>query len=433
MTTIIASIVLIGVIVFIHELGHFTAAKLSNVKVEVFSLGFGPKLVGFRWGETEYVISAIPFGGFVKMEGESPEEDGEGGQVELSERSFLAKPKRTRAFIVAAGPAMNFLLAIVIYIVLTYQTGMAVFITRQIGVVEDGSPASEAGLRPGDVVLEVGGGTVQNWDGIAKEIEGGLGSEVGLLVDRAGLNQTLTMDLRDVEEYDDVGIDLYMPPVADSVVAGSPAEAAGMRPGDRIVMIEDRTVSTWQDIARSVEPAPGESLTISWMRGDELLASTIRPDDVGGIGKIGIVNDYVGEYELRPVGLLRSFERGIRNAAWMSIQIVNLPRLWLAGYPVRELLGGPVRISQLAGETLRLGLGTFFAFIAAVSAQLSLINLLPIPVLDGGHLLVLGVEALARKPISMRQRIIAQQIGLALLIAFMVYVTLVDVSRLLGG
>jgi regulator of sigma E protease len=162
MTTVIASIVVIGIIVFIHELGHFAAAKFSGVKVEIFSLGFGPRLWGFRLGETEYIISAIPLGGFVKMEGDSPDEGGEDVEPQYGERSFLGKSKRTRALIVAAGPAMNFLLAAIIYAGLAYHTGMAVFTTREIGIVEEGSPAQAAGLRAGDEITQVDGATVEN-------------------------------------------------------------------------------------------------------------------------------------------------------------------------------------------------------------------------------------------------------------------------------
>jgi regulator of sigma E protease len=432
LTTIIASFIVIGVIVFVHELGHFIAAKLSGVKVETFSLGLGPRLWGFRWGETDYVISAIPFGGFVKMEGESPEEGDEAG-IEHGERSFLGKNKRTRAFIVSAGPAMNFLLAIVIYVILTGWMGVAVFTTREIGVVDEQGPALEAGIMPGDAVLSVDGTEITGWDHFLDILEESLGRKVEILVEREGLRHNLRLDLSSTAELMQVGIGRYIPPVVDSVSAGSPAEQAGIRAGDRITEIGGRSVYTWQDLARVVEPSSGEELAVSWMRDGDILMSTITPEEFGGIGKIGIVNDLIGEYELRSVGVLESIDRGIRTAAWMSVQFLKLPRLLLEGFPVREVIGGPVRIGEIAGETMRRGAGTFLAFIAALSAQLSLVNLLPIPVLDGGHLLLLGVEAAARRPISTRQRIIAQQIGLALLIALMLFVTMVDVSRLLGG
>jgi regulator of sigma E protease len=432
LTTIIASFIVIGVIVFVHELGHFFAAKLSDVKVEVFSLGLGPRLWGFQYGETRYVVSAIPFGGYVKMEGESPVEEGE-GVSEPGERSFLAKNKRTKAFIVVAGPAMNFLLAIVIFSALIYKDGVPIYTTRQVGVVEEGSPAWDAGLQSGDVITELAGEAAQNWNQIESTLEDRLGSRVGLVVEHDGASESLTLDLTAVRDYEDIGIGLYWPPVAAAVTEGSAAEKAGMQPGDRIVEIDGRAIRTWQDIALVVKPAAGRDLEISWVRGGTVMVSTARPDDIGGQGMLGLEAETQGLYELRPAGFFRSIDLGIRRTAWMAVQLLNLPRLILAGFPVRELLGGPVRIGQMAGETFRLGIGTFLAFIAVVSAQLSLVNLLPIPVLDGGHLLVLGVETVARRPVSQRQRIIAQQIGLALLIAFMVYVTMVDVSRLLDG
>jgi regulator of sigma E protease len=433
MTTAIAFIILIGVIVFIHEFGHFAAAKLSGVKVDIFSLGFGPKLIGARWGETEYMVSAIPFGGYVKMVGEVPEEGEEDAETEVDERSFLGKSKRVRALIVAAGPAMNFLLAIVIFGALIYQGGLAVPSTTEIGVVKAGTPAWAAGVRAGDIVTRVGGDSVGNWQDLEHAFKDNLGSRTEVAVERGGRSKMFTVDLTHVRKVDGIGVDLYIPPVADSVVAGSPAYKAGIRRGDRIVEIDGRPIFTWQDIAQIAEPAPGKALEIKWVRGGKAHDSTIIPEDVMGVGKLGIVDDFEDQYVLVPAGLFLSAELGIKRAAQMSIQIIYIPRLLRAGYSIKEVVGGPVRIGQLAGQTLKMGIGTFVAFIGMVSAQLCLINLLPIPVLDGGHLLVLGLEAVARRPISTRRRMIAQQIGLAALIAFMVFVTLVDVSRLLGG
>ena len=445
LTTVVATVIVIGIIVFVHELGHFTAAKLSGVKVETFSLGLGPRLWGVKWGETDYVISAIPFGGFVKMEGESPEDDEDdsgsglpdhaimGAAVIHGPRSFMGKSKRIRAFIIGAGPIMNFLLAIVIYVILTAYMGVAVFTTKEVGLVMEDGLAGKAGLRAGDVVNSVGGKEVRNWDHFLDLLEANLGREVEVLVTRGEVQEKLAFDLASAGDLADVGVERFIPPVADSVSVGSPAETAGMRAGDRISRIAGQPVYTWQDLARIVEPAPGRELTIAWVRDGGTMTSSIVPEDMGGIGKIGIMNDYVGEYDLRSIGFFEAIERGIRTAAWMSVQFLKLPRLLMQGIPVREVVGGPVRIGELAGETMRRGAGTFFAFIAALSAQLCLVNLLPIPVLDGGHLFIMGIEAVVRRSISTRQRIIAQQIGLALLVALMLFVTMVDISRLISG
>ena len=436
--TLIASAITLSVIVFIHELGHFTAAKVSGVCVERFSMGFGPVLLKVSWGETEYCISAIPFGGYVRMEGEDPEQAAEraadlvqkarSGAIPEKDRGFLSKSKATRAFIIVAGPAMNFLLAMFIYAGLVANMGIGVVTTRQVGGVLDGTPAMEAGVAEGDLVVSVDGVKVETWDQMLNLLDERLGSVAEMVVERDGRPVALRLDLGRAESLYDLGMYDHRPPIVGDVKIGGPAAQAGLQRGDRIVRVDGQEIDSWSGLSRAIGGSPNQEIKIEWDRSGEAHASTVTPTDVDGIGKIEIY----GAVEKIKVGPGEALKRGFDTTIWVAKQIFLLPRMIMRGTAVRDVIGGPVRIGELAGESMRWGTAAFLGFIAAISAQLCLVNLLPIPVLDGGHLLVILIEAVSRRAVSFRQRVIAQQIGFAFLLALMVLVTLVDVSRFLG-
>lgn len=434
--TLIATGITLSVIIFIHELGHFTAAKLSGVRVERFSMGFGPVLLKARRGETEYCISAIPFGGYVRMEGEDPEEaealaTGAGtqaGGARGSDRAFLSKTRLTRAFIIGAGPIMNFMLAVFIYAALIAHMGIGVTTTREVGGVLAGSPAQAAGLAQGDVIVSVDGQEVDTWDHMYDILDAKMGKTVKMVVERDGKTRTVKLDLSQARGFYDVGLYDFRPPVVGDVKIGGPAARAGLKTGDRIIRVGDSKISSWTDLSDAISKFPGKELKIEWERDGRVLSSTVTPEAVDGLGKIEIY----GIVEKRPVGPFEAVYRGFETTVWVAKQVFMLPRLLLRGTAIKDVVGGPVRIGELAGESVRWGISAFLGFIAAISAQLCLVNLLPIPVLDGGHLLILAIETVSRRTVSLRQRIIAQQVGFAFLVALMLLVTLVDVSRIFG-
>jgi len=433
--TLLASAITLSVIVFIHELGHFTAAKASNVRVDRFSMGFGPVLLRLRWGETEYCISAIPFGGYVRMEGEDPEEAEERaaelaktGATPGEDRGFLSKSKATRAFIIIAGPTMNFLLAVLIYTGLVAHMGLGVVTTREVGGVFDGMPAMEAGVAEGDLIVSVDGVTVETWDHMLDLLDERLGTVTEMVVERGGEQLALELNLSSAESLYDLGMHDRRPPIVGDVKIGGPAAEAGIQSGDRIVRVDGKEIDSWSGLSEAIGGFPNKELKIEWERSGERHASNVTPRDLKGVGKIEIY----GAVEKRKVGAGEALKRGFDTTIWVAKQIFLLPRMIMKGTAVKDVVGGPVRIGELAGESMRWGIAAFLGFIAAISAQLCLVNLLPIPVLDGGHLLVIAIEAVSRRAISFRQRVIAQQIGFAFLMALMVLVTLVDVSRFLG-
>jgi regulator of sigma E protease len=417
--TLVATLAMLGLLIFVHELGHFLAAKRSGVRVETFSLGFGPRLVGFKRGETDYVLSAIPFGGFVKMSGADPDQEITGNPWE-----FMSKSRATRAGIVAAGPAMNFLLAVVLYSLLTFLVGVDTVTTRLVGEVVEDSPAWKAGLREGDTVLAVAGDSVGTWDQAVAKIVEHLDAKTDITFERDGRTEVATLDLTGVADPYAVGMAAFSEAVIDNAKIGGPAYEAGLRGGDKIVSIGGEPVRGINDVRKVVLGSPGKDLAVEWVRDGEVLSSTVKPRDLNGVGMIEV--DF--RLEKRRVGLGMSFIGGIKYAGWACEQFFVFLR-HLATFKVsRDMVGGPVRISMLAGEAIRWGVVFFLHLVIFFSAQLSLINLLPIPVLDGGHLLILGVEAARRRSISLKERMVAQQIGLAVLIAAMLALTFNDVS-----
>ncbi|MGD8627603.1 MAG: RIP metalloprotease RseP, partial [bacterium] len=321
--TLLASAITLSVIVFIHEFGHFAAAKISNVRVDRFSMGFGPVLLGVSWGETEYCISAIPFGGYVRMEGEDPEE-AERRAAELAEhgrgaapeedRGFLSKGKATRAFIIVAGPAMNFLLAVLIYAGLVAHMGIGVVTTRQVGGVLAGTPAMEAGVAPGDLVVSVGGVEVETWDQMLDLMAEKLGTVTEIVVERDRRPLALSLDLSKAESLYDLGMYDYRPPIVGEVKLGGPAAEAGLQSGDRIVRVAGKDIDSWSSLSDAIGGSPNKEIKIEWERSGETHSSVITPIDLKGVGKIEIY----GAVEKRKVGPGEALKRGLDTTLWMA-------------------------------------------------------------------------------------------------------------------
>ena len=418
---IVALAVLLGVLIFVHELGHFIAAKRSGVRVDVFSFGFGPRLLGFKRGETDYIISAAPFGGYVKMAGGEADQEPTGDQ-----REYLSKPKGIRALIVLAGPAMNFVLALVLSIILTYAVGVDTITTRVIGEVASGSPAEKAGLREGDTIMAVNGETVKTWDDAISDLAKDLGKTVPIVYERAGAVDTTQLDLAGIKDPYEAGMAAYSEPVIENAKIGGPAYKAGLRGGDKIVSIGGTPVASVNAVRKIVLASPDSLLAVGWQRKGELHTSEVRPKNLNGQGMIEV--DF--RVEKKHVGLVGAGKIGLRYSAWASTQFFVVLHDLLTLKVSRTMVGGPVRIGMIAGEALSWSVLFFFQLLIYISAQLSIVNLLPIPVLDGGQLLLLGVETARRKPISMRDRMIAQQIGFVIIIAMFLTLTFNDISSI---
>ena len=447
MTSVLAFLVVIGILIVIHELGHFVMARLSGVGVERFSIGFGPVLWRYRGPETEYCLSAIPMGGYVKMMGddENPLEGGAGPTVDPA-KAFNGKPLIARFLIVFAGPGMNFVLAAVIFAVVFMIVGRPT-LPAVVGGVTPDSPAARSGLAPGDRIRTIDGRPVEHWDEVARLVRDGQGKALDLVVAgpegaerRISLAPTRVMEkdiFGDEREVWDLGIIPHVAPTIGDVVGGYPAAQAGLRSGDTVVAIEGRPVVTWSDLAESISKRADQPTRLDLRRGSETLAITVTPKAVKErgpdgkettVGRIGISPLPASVYvRANPVAAVRD---GIEKTA--EITALTAVGLWkiVVGQLDRSNIGGPIQIAQAAGEQARHGLPSLAFFTAVISVNLALLNLLPVPMLDGGHLLFFVCEAVLGRPLSVRKREVAQQVGFVLLLMLMVFAVYNDLVRI---
>lgn len=446
--TSLAFILAIALLVSVHEYGHFIVARKLGIKVEKFSIGFGPALFSWRGrdGEVLYVIAAIPLGGYVKMFGENPEEQGEGAKAGLSEaekaRAFDVQPVWKRAAVAFAGPAFNVLFAIVAYAMVGW-IGQSV-IPPVIGSVAPASISERAGLEAGDRILQVGGDVVHSWAEVEEALKGLTGHEARLDISREGksLSVGIEVPVPDKDPWlinvadEQLGISPGLKIVVSKVVPDSPAERSGIRSGDVIRQLNGRTYS---DVGRLIEAIHAEgthSLLIGIDRDGTLLDIRVQPEADGqGNVRIGVMlgaQAMLGE-EIYRMGPLKGAIYGFQRTWEMTELTVQVIGKMLTSAISPDNLGGPIAIAQMAGKTAELGLVSFLTFLALISVNLAVLNLLPVPVLDGGHLFYLGLEKLRGKPLSPRVMEATQVVGVVLIIALMVFAFYNDLARLFRG
>ncbi len=443
-------IVVLGILIFVHEFGHFAVAKLLGVGVDVFSFGFGPRLFGVRAGDTDYRVSALPLGGFVKLRGENPGEppreempgavspdwsavapssDG----AEADPRSFASRPAWQRSLVVMAGPAMNLLLALaVLPAVLMLGIRVPAYLSQPVAVgwITPASPAEMAGLGRGDLITSADGRTIDTWERLYTVLSDSPAGTVHLTAVRAGQEVSILFPWKGREAGEDIG--LYPPaePVIGGLEPGYPAEQAGLRKGDLVLSVGGVTVADFNEMAQIIRASPGKTLTLKVRRGEEIMRIEVTPrlDAKSGRGQLGVLSE--PPTELRRYSFASALGEGTE---------LNLERVGLTFHTLGDLLtlrgsikevGGPIMIYQATGTVARAGLPELLGFIAFLSLQLAIFNLLPVPILDGGHVLFLGVEMATRRPVKVKHREVAQQVGLALLLLFILVVSYNDIVRL---
>ncbi|HAG51393.1 MAG TPA: RIP metalloprotease RseP [Deltaproteobacteria bacterium] len=432
MTTLISFLVVLGILVFIHELGHFIIAKLSGVGVLKFSLGFGPKLIGIKRGETEYLISALPLGGYVKMVGESP---GEEISPEDKEKSFTNKPVSKRAAIVVAGSIMNLVLAFVL-LPFIYLIGIQVptYLEKEaiVGYVVKDEAADKAGLENGDIIISIDDNQIKNWEELSNVIISNPNKSMNLKIKRDGE----IMEIKFATEASlqtGGGVAGFLPPMSPIVGGlnkGFPADVAGLQIGDTIISVAGIKINHWIELQQAIQGSKGEGQQIFIKRGSETFDVNMKPQWSDDIKAYVIGISPIQETITRRYGPIGALIEGTKKMGELTIMtFVVIKKLFFGEISIKTL-GGPLMIAQVAGQAAETGLTAFLSLMAFLSLQLGILNLLPIPVLDGGYLVFFGIEAMRGKPLSEKVIMVAQQIGIALLVLLMVFVTYNDILRL---
>jgi len=426
-TTILAFVFVIGVLVFVHELGHYLAARRVGVRVLTFSVGFGPRLLSTTRGGTEYCVSAIPLGGYVKMAGESAEDTRSGAPDE-----FLSKSKWQRFQVLIMGPLMNILLAIVVLAGVLMQ-GAEVPVYRDmapvVGAIEPDSAGLTGGLQVGDRVLRVDAEPVETWERYFIAVAGKAGREIPLLVERGGERLTLRVVPAAEGQFEigDLGILPTTHPRVRSVTPGEPAAMAGFEAGDVVRAVNGQTISFARQLSEVIGEHPNEEITVSITRDGAPREIRVTPVMRGDRALIGIgIHDETKRIEMGPLEALW----GSVQQNWEATGLIGrtLVGLFTGSTSPRQLMG-PVGIAQLSGESAESGWLPLFALLASISLNLGLLNLLPIPVLDGGHILIMLLEGIARRDFSIRMKERMLLAGFVFLMLLMVTVIYNDLTR----
>jgi regulator of sigma E protease len=426
--SILAFVFVLGVLVFVHELGHFLVARALGVRVITFCIGMGPKILKVVRGGTEYAIAILPIGGYVKMAGENPDEPHTGAADE-----FLTRPKWDRFRILIAGPAMNIVLSLVLMTVVLAQGAQVPIYESDpvdVAVVTKASPAERGGILPGDRIIRVGSQRTETWEDFFLAIGGRAEREVPITLLRQGREMvvTVTPEAQTKMRIGDIGVLPKVHPSIRSVEADGPADKAGLKAEDVVLALNGEPIVFSGQLSAEIRKHPEERITLTVKRGADTLDIGVTPRRRGEIGLIGIgIQDPFRTVQPDLVGAMKmSVER--------NIQFAGLIMQTLHGLATRETspsqLMGPVAIAQMSGDTAAAGWIPLLSFMAMLSLNLGLLNLLPIPVLDGGHIFIMAVEGLVRRDLSMKMKERLMLAGFVVLMVLMVTVMYNDLARI---
>lgn len=429
------AVFLLAFCITIHEFGHFVLAKLLHIPVEKFSIGFGPPLVSTKIGETDFRIAYFPLGGYVKMAGEEEGEilksgDKDHEMIQEGQEPKVAglyeAPIYKRILIIFAGPLFNIASAFVVILIVFSVFGVAVDPYTTVDVEKE-SFAEKAGFRNGDSIIAVNEIPIHTWDDFLELVSKNINEEISVTVVRDTKELSITV----VAAPDSLGIMNRVPPILGVVKRGGPASKAGMTEGDRVVAVNSQVVHSWYELVKMVRETADTSLLIEWEHNGEERSAAIVPTST---------YDYVSQDTIRQIGVLKPHARiyyppgqllilAVDRTAGITWITLNIFYQLIIGRISRRAVGGPIAIIQLTTESARWGFEYILSILIIISINLGLINLFPIPALDGGHIVIASIEALRRKRFSKKTRLLIQQIGYAIIFLLIIFVTFNDITR----
>jgi regulator of sigma E protease len=433
MSTLLPFLFVLGVLVFVHELGHFIVARWHGVRVLTFSLGFGPKLFSFKRGDTEYCVSIIPLGGYVKMAGEPSDYITAPVVAEGKSDEFMAKTKWQRFQIYLAGPIMNGILALIV-MTFVFYAGANEFVYLKkppvVGSVIEKSAAEKAGIKAGDLIVAVDGKTIDTWDRLELVVMPRAKQELPVTIRRNGqdIELKVTPDSRTKYEMGDLGVAPELHPQIAGVNAGEPAEAAGFKVGDVIMAVNGEPVDS-TNVNKRIGSHANVPITLTVMRDGKSQDIRVTPAKVGDIGMIG-VSLSAGETRRIEPGLTQAFRMSVnQNLEWSTLIFQTFGGLFSGQTSIKQL-SGPVGIASISGNAARMGWAALLTVMCMISLNLGIINLLPIPMLDGGHIFIMALEGVARRDFSVRVKEKMLMAGFLVIMLLMVTVLYNDLMRI---
>ena len=451
MDYIIYFAITIGILVFIHEFGHFAAAKLSGMRVDVFAIGFGKRLFGwnkksgFSFGElpkdfdnegnTDYRLSLLPLGGYVKIAGMIDESmDTSFAEKEPQPYEFRAKPVWAKVFVITAGVFMNLMLAWVIFWGANFFQGTPITPTTTIGFVEPGSKADLAGFKTDDKIISVNGKSVSNWEDLRADIFiNTLGENLNIKVLRNGKEENLFVSRKSVPDDESKGLFLIpegVKPAIGEVLKDSPAATAGLKTGDILLSLNNTTLYTPKQTTEIISSHADVPLPIEVLRGKDTLNLTVTPAKDAKIG-VAIAPVFMGVTSMRTYGFFQSIYQGWKDIEKItSLTFSMIGKVFTGNIEFKKAFGGPIKIAQMAAKSADSGISNFLYFLALLSLSLAILNIMPFPVLDGGHLVMILIEGIIKREIPIKIKMAIQNTGLVLLLLLMAFIIYNDLISL---
>ncbi|VAX29794.1 Membrane-associated zinc metalloprotease [hydrothermal vent metagenome] len=451
MDYIIYFILTIGILVFVHEFGHFLAARICKIRTDVFAIGFGKRLFGWNkvngftvgdlpkdidlQGHTDYRLSMLPLGGYVKIAGMVDESfDTSFKDEEPKPYEFRSKPTYQKLFVITAGVLMNLFLTIAIFTGINYFQGKEVIKTTLVGNVQAESFAYDVGFRTGDKILSINDKPVSDWESVYTDLLLSKDESVKKIdVIRDGQQVLIAIPQDSLNKAAQQAFFLpvgEVAPIITDVIKDSPAEDAGIKKKDLIIRIADKPINSSSDVIDIISSNPDHALSMVLLRGKDTVVTAVTPSIDGKIG-IGLRNTYMGPSEYKTYSLPSSLSQGISDVVnYVELTYVFIERVFAGKLEVGQAFGGPVKIAQLSAESADLGLVAYLKFLAVLSLSLAILNILPFPVLDGGHFVIILIEGIMRREIPIKIKMAIQNVGFIILLLLMAFIIYNDIINL---